>query len=614
MNGKKSDRILGYLMILVGLLFYFSLIGSILGYNIVGFQGLIEYADLFTLTVLSIVVISLSTAFLSYEDHRKISSLGGFLFIVSALLYLVNYISGWNKQFQVLIDSLLLMGIVFIAVSAGIRGLWFKAFYGPKHIGATENLVYKMGTAFKAFSSALAIYWVIYKLLNSDLVSIVFGGGDYILITAFVGYIIGSALESYGGTSPISGAFSGIRSGLTSAFGTSLMLVILSYILMLLGLVSEQWYFLHEKLIYTTLVLFAGTVIAYLMLPGGEVDHFIKTLDRSKKINNIFVARRNGELDFSDDFSVLVESGALVSKLEFDNDEKYKGAYILGYGVYNIKTPFGKLSGSFDKLWIISKEDYWTEIDDSLELSTAGYINLEDFGFLNREAFFDFLKNEEERIIRLISKVKKGATYIKFPFLEIYDGGDKEYVKIGPLTIAETDKSTYISIGPFKIVDENVKALKKFSSKKDAKIVVGLNDKDKGELIIKVFDTHVELVSDKEKIDANQSEIKITGENSVATYSGDEIKVVKGNLTLKAKKGEYAKLVSGSNIVSANLEGDIKIIRGGKVIKIKDKELAHKVIDKIYNTGIKLLEKRFEVEQRDEVSDLLEYLDKLIKD
>ncbi len=609
---KFKYKFVGYAAMFIGLITYFAVILRMIGGNIVPFIQFIGENSA-VLVVISLILVSATVAFFPYEYYNKLSGFGGFLFLVSILLVVVNHIAKYNFELALLSESLMLIGIAFISVSASLRRIYYSSIIEPKGFKAIDTIMSKIGSSFKSLSSTLAIFWVINKLLTMTFVNMIFISEDYLLFTAFTSYIIGSALESYGATYPISGHFSSIKSGLASAFGSTLVLVILSYILMWLNLVSSSWIVLHDRLVYTAFVLLAGTIIAYLMFPGGELKHLIKSYTEEKVATEMInVSRKNGELDVSDNLSIFVESGSLVSKFSLDEgDKKYEGVYITGYGVYTLKSALGKINGSFDKVWLIwEKGDYWKEIVETLGLTKAGYVNLEEFGFLSREAYFDFLKSETRRIGSLLGGLKKQSTYIKLPFLEVYDGADKEYVKVGPLTIIETDKTSYISFGPFKIVDSSVKKLTK---KKEPLMLVGVNDRDRGELIIKVYEDRVAISNKNEQLEVGDERLRVVKGSTILSYSDDEVRVVLDNLVIKAKKGEYAKLVSGKNVIKADSSGYVKIYRDGKVIKLNDKSIAVKIIDKIYTTGLKVIKNRFAFEQRDEISSLLSYLDKLIK-
>ncbi len=609
---KFKYKFVGYALMVLGLLTYFAVVLKMIKGEIVPFINIVG-ENSFILVVVSLILISVTVAFFPYGYYNKLSGLGGFLFLVSILLMVVNHLAKYNIELALLSESLMLLGIAFISVSASLRRTYYGSIIEPKEFKAIDTITSKTGSGFKSLSSTLAIYWVINKLIAMAFVNMIFISEDYLLFTAFTSYIIGSALESYGATYPISGHFSGIKSGLASAFGSALVLVILSYILMWLNLVSSNWLVLHDRLVYTTFVLLAGTIIAYLMFPGGELKHLIRSYTEERGTSEVInVSRKNGELDISDNLSIFVESGSLVSKFSLDEgDKKYEGVYITGYGVYTLKSTLGKINGSFDKVWLVwEKGDYWKEIVDTLGLTKAGYVNLEEFGFLSKEAYFDFLKSETKRISSLLGGLKKESTYIKLPFLEIYDGADKEYVKVGPLTIIETDKTSYISFGPFKIVDSSVKKLTK---KKEPLMLVGVNDRDRGELIIKVYEDRVTIANKDEQLEVGDERLRVVKGSTVLSYSDDEVKVVLDNLIIKAKKDEYAKLVSGKNVIKADKSGYVKIYRDGKVIKLNDRSIAMKVIDKIYTTGLSIIKNRFTYEQKDEISSLLSYLDKLIK-
>jgi len=596
---NERYSIFGFVLFLLGVIMYFTIV-----YHFVEpINFLNDPYKILVALLTSLMVITLSSVYLSYYQKEKVLGLGAALFLITVISLIYMLLVEINLAYITVIELLFLLSITLLSLSK----TWIDV---DEHL---FNRVRSFGIATKSLSFNLAIIWIINKLITLSIVSKIFINQDTLLAVIFFVYIMGSVIESFGVGYRVS-YISSLKSGLTSLFTSSFIVLIVSYILMGLNLVGPNWSFYHDKLLSLVLISLAISILAYILLPTIEHPVGRKTFFSIKKISTgedeVLVARKNGELDLTDDVTLLIESNSVVAPLK---NEEWSGAYVIGGGTYSINTKSGKISGSFDKLWIVWRENnFWNEMIEELALVPASHIDIVNLGFVNKTALLDFVTKEVKRIQELIKEKKKSATHIKLPFLEIYDGPDKEIVKIGPLVVYESDKETYVSVGPMKILQE--KKGKK-SPERLAQLYVGIRDPSRGEILVKIAGDSLSVTTNEVKIESSTDFLKVVKGDNVVKKEGLLISVaLSSGLSIKAEKNSYAKLTKNGTVVKADIDGRIKIIRKDKIYKIVDKALAEKIIDKIYNTAEKILERMTRWEEVKEVKELISFLDKIIKD
>ncbi len=612
---------LGLIVLIFGLLAYLIVLSIPLNLGIFNNANIYSWPTQYLMLVISVISILGSSVYLSFDLKQKIANLGGVLFFVSFLMMIYSLAMSQSYELNIVSEMLFLLSLLLIIGQSNV----VAPFTGEEHINGES-----FGRVLKGSSLAFALIWILNKIVNLVIINVYFLNQDILLASVMGLYIIGSSIESFSLATSTGGILSGIRSSFFSAFTASLMMVVLSYILMGVRFTSPTWQFYHGKLLYITLVLFIGSIILYLISPTLGKEYVRKSFSKKfSKIevvsdrHEIYVARRNGELDLTDNFTALVDSGSIIVPIKTEGD-KINGLYILGGGTYKVITDVGKYSGGFDRLWMLwDNADLWGDIEKELKLTTAGQINIAQAGFLSGRALLDFVEKEIERIKYKMEKKKKSeVTHIKLPFIEIYEGPDKEMVKIGPLVVYESDKLEYVNIGPWRIVEERKTSL---GSKRSArryqkvkggpKLKIGIHDTVRGEISITVGESGLELVTKSEAMKIAPGYLKVVRGEDVLTKSDDAISIkLSDGLILKAERGKFAKLVRNGNIVKVDSSGEIKVIKAGKVIKSYDPDLALRIIDRIYETGEKLLRKAMHFEGKEEITELVSYLDRLIKE
>ena len=607
---KALRKFLGILLFTLGFAIYIYVSALILGFlpvNVVVAQN-----DVYMLEVLSLFLMLTSSIYLSIGTGEKIVHLGGFFFVISILVILYAKIVSGGPHLELVGEMLLLLSITFLMFQSTLMN------YAGSQLLNDYN---RFGKSLKGLASVLALVWIIDKIISLSLVNIAFLNADFLLINLMIIYILGSTVVSFGTAVEMGGTLSGVKSAVIGAFTSTLIMVILSYIVMLLGLTSATWSYYHSKLIYSMLILLVGAIIAYLIMPSFEMEKPWKKWEEimgkppiGSEGENVFVARKNGEIDLTDNVTILVDSGSIIVPLGNEEDQT-NGIYIIGGGTYSVATDAGKYSGSFDKLWLLWKEtNLWNEISEELKLARAAHINVAQSGFISEGALLEFVDKERERILNKISKKESTeTTYIRLPFIEIYDGPDKEFVKVGPFVVYESGGKSLIKIGPWKIVDESEEDVEK---RYPAKAYLGVHDPVRGEIQFTISENHVSLSFGDTVMSVSSDSLKIVKGQNVFVKRGELVKVTLSNgLVISAEKNKRAKLVRNSTVVKASIDGTVKVVKGGRsVYKIIDVDVARKVIDKIYETGEKMIKSAIQAESKDEVKDLINYLDKLIKD
>ncbi|MGQ4891883.1 MAG: hypothetical protein ACP6IP_05250 [Candidatus Njordarchaeia archaeon] len=606
---RNLRKFLGAFLFLLGFALYIYVGGYLLG--LLSPNISIAENTVYVLGIISLSMIIVSSVYFSIDTGEKIVHLGGFFFLISFLLMLYTRIIGEVAHLELIGEIILLLSLAFLMFQSTVMS------YAGIQLFNDYN---RLGRSLKGLASVLALIWIIDKIIHLTIINIIFLNSDFLLINLMTAYIMGSTIESFGTAIETGGVLSGIKSALISAFTSSLIMVILSYIVMMLGLTSPAWNIYHNKLIYSMLILLVGAIIAYLIMPSFEVEKpwkkweaVVKRSHGKTEERRIFVARKNGEIDLTDNVTILVDSGSIV--VPFGTEEDANGVYIIGGGTYSVTTDVGKYTGSFDRLWLLWKEtSLWSDIFDELKLTKAAHINVAQSGFISGEALLEFVNKEQGKILDKISKKeKRETTYIKLPFIEIYDGPDKEFVKVGPFVVYESGGASFIKIGPWKMVDETESGKEK---RVKAKVYLGVHDTVRGEILFTVSENRVDLTFDDTKIKVAPDLLKIVRGQNIFTKRGKSIKVVLSNgLVLSAEKGKHAKLVRNITVVKASIDGSVRVVKGGKAVyKIVDIDVAEKVINKIYETGERMIKRALQAESKDEVKDLISFLDKLVRD
>ncbi len=523
------------------------------------------------------------------EDLRKIVQYLSAVVLLTSIMSLISLRLGFLTSILSPYTELLI--ILFIS---GMTTLLASQWDHEKEIEAQiRGRQIFIGKAVKSLATSLAILWFLLKLNLFSWVPPMFESVDGTLGVGLVLYIVGSGIESINAVSA-SSAVRGFFSGLAIS---SILILILSYILMIINLVSGDWNLYHSAFINLTLVSIVMAVIIHLVLPHGVSPQKLGRVNAKKLKLRIML--RDESVNIGDRVTIMVPRETLV--IPFTTGE-FRGLYFRGPLRYEASVDFKNIAGRASEIVIVARKKGFEEIfenSDELEREDFIYMGLD----LNEVA------NSINTMLKEIGKEEEEKTIVEMPMLKIREGKDFDYVKVGPVVVYDSPEGSLVKVGPLKIVEGG-----KISPPAMRYTYVVINDAERGliriggdrdSLWIRTRREFIEVSNRYKMLKTKGKKIVIRGEKKILKINGTTL-ILHGNRRAIIKKPDR-------KIVADTVTGTVIIESPGKGKKvIRDRDQALATIKRVNETISKVLETTVREPEISEVKDLISYLDRLL--
>ena len=523
------------------------------------------------------------------EDLRKIvqylSAVVLLISIMSLILLRLGFLTSILSPYTELLTILFISGMTALLASQWDHEKEIEAQIRGRQIF--------IGKAVKSLATSLAILWFLLKLNLFSWVPPMFESVDGTLGVGLVLYIVGSGIESINAVSA-SSAVRGFFSGLAIS---SILILILSYILMIINLVSGDWNLYHSAFINLTLVSIVMAVIIHLVLPHGVSPQKLGRVNAKKLKLRIML--RDESINIGDRVAIMVPRETLV--IPFTTGE-FRGLYFRGPLRYEASVDFKNITGRASEIVIVTRKKGFEEIFEN-----SDELGREDFIYMGLD--LNEVANSINTMLKEIGKEEEEKTIVEMPMLKIREGKDFDYVKVGPVVVYDSPEGSLVKVGPLKIVEGG-----KISPPAMRYTYVVINDAERGliriggdrdSLWIRTRREFIEVSNRYKMLKTKGKKIVIRGEKKILKINGTTL-ILHGNRRAIIKKPDrkiVADAVTGTVIIESPGKGK-------KVIRDRDQALA--TVKRVNETISKVLETTVREPEISEVKDLISYLDRLL--
>ena len=630
--GERARKGWGILLLLL-LLWITAVIG------ITPFKAYIE--EIFIFLIIVAVLISLITGTTLAE---KFAILSGHSILLAIILYLtleVNWVVGtqWNLYLQILV-FLFIAGLA-LTISVGAREAKHLRLAFTK-IGILETI----GGGLKFLALLLGLIWF-FTIWHWITLFTLFMTPDQMLLAAITLYIIGGILERGWHPVPYT-AIERLTYGL--AWSTLAMLLLLVFLGFIGWAKGPLWSHVKSQLLAVFIISLLAAFSLSTLKPVSvkEKERSVRTyklkslISASEKVveelggltvgSEIYVVTKNKPL-FSLGKAELAFVPATVAVPIYMGTEEI-GAVFFGKGRYLVDANVKKYEENFEgDVILIGNTRRWKNAKAKAGLTTARPEHLEVWGF---KSINEIISMAEKRLgqVKLwepaITKTRREKreytkidlpglyieetperTVVRLPFIHIEEGPWGEFVKVGPLTIRE-DKTgrTVMGFGPFKIVDEYAPKL----IAGEDRWLVFIYDNTGREISIAAKEGKAVYTVGKTTLHVSDGKLRLIDGDIFVVMKPDKKTVTRNGFSLKVIRGEVLKLVSGNLTLKAHRAGVIKLIdRYGNVHVVRDVDTALKVIEKADEMAEDLIRAILERREVEGLAKFLEELDKEMK-
>lgn len=630
---EHVKKVLGGFLIL--LLFWVAI-----ATGIVPFKQYVE--EVFIAIIIVTILLALTTGSSLAEKFAIIS---GYSMLLAIILYIalnVNWIVGqqWNLYLQILV--LIFLSGLILSITFGTRTLKpFKFESAPK-----SHILKNIGSGLKFLSFLLGFIWL-FTIWHWIALFTLLMTPDQMLLIAVILYIIGGVLER--GWHPVSyTAVERLIYGL--AWNTLGMLILLAIFGFIGWARGPFWSQVKSQLLTIFILAFLAALSLSTLKPASvkEKERSFRTyMFKALKSASDEIVEKLGGLTVGSEVYVVTKSAPLFSlgkaELAFTPatiavpiymGTEEIGAVFFGRGRYIVDANVKTYQESFEgDVVLIGNSKRWKKAKKNANLVAAGPEHIETWDFKTK---YDAVSMAEKRLNQIKlwkpSMLREGEkkyeytridlpgiyiedtperTVVKLPFIHIEEGPEGDFVKIGPLTIRdEKSGKTLVSFGPFKIVDEQAPKL----ITEEDRWLAFIYDKTGREISIAAKEGKVLYTVGKTTLHVSNSKLRLIDGDTRVVMKPHKKSVSRNGFSLKVMKGEFLKLVSGNLTLKAHKSGTIKLVdRYGNVHAIKDINIALKVIEKADEMAEDLIRAILEKREVEGLAKFLEELDKEMK-
>lgn len=608
--------------------------------------GIVPFKQYVEEVFIAIIIATILLAFTTGSNlAEKIAITSGYSMLLAIILYIalnVNWITGqqWNLYLQILV--LLFLAGLTLSITVGARTIKpFKFELTPK-----SHTLKAIGSGLKFLALLLGFIWL-FTIWHWITLFTLLMTPDQMLLLAIILYIIGGVLERGWHPVPYT-AIERLTYGLAwSTLGMLILLAIFGFIGWARG---PLWSQVKGQLLTVFILSFLAALSLSTLKPASvkekersfrtyvfealksASDEIIEKLGGLTVGSEVYVVTKNVPL-FSLGKVELAFTPATIAVPIYMGTEEI-GAVFFGKGRYVVDANVKMYQESFEgDTVLIGNSKRWKNAKKNANLVVARPEHLETWGFKTK---YDVISTAEKRLNqvklwkpRVPREREKKAEYtridlpgiyvedmpertiVKLPFIHIEEGPEGDFVKIGPLTIRdEKTGRTLVSFGPFKIVDDQA-----------PKLIIGedrwlvfIYDKTGREISIAAKEGKAVYTVGKTTLHVSDGKLRLIDGDIKVVMKLHKKSVSRNGFSLKVIKGESLRLVSGNLTLKAHKSGVIKLIdRYGNVHVIRDVNTALKVIEKADEMAEDLIRAILEKREVEGLAKFLEELDKEMK-
>jgi len=532
------------------------------------------------------VVISLLANYIE-SLRQKIQFLSVIVFVISFIMLILSRI---GSSLVLLMSFITVYETIFIAsIGSLISCQWdyskeFEIDVKGKHI--------LIGKVMKAFAVSFAILWFLLKLKLFTQVPLIFKSIDEVLAMGLFLYIIGSGIDAIDQSS-VQDMVKGFFGGLAIS---SLLMTIVSYIIMFFKLVTTDWLIFHSMLVNLTILSITLAIILAIVLSTTEPASFSSKITLKKIRPRILF--NNYEISTEKGLRLVIPKSSLIIPLKRRNQWYI---YLRGDMKYEVRTDLKDFVGQAKDAMIICSRR------SNLENLIHNSEELDEMDLNYMEIKQDDLLDSITKFLREYEKERSYKSEIRMPLMEIIEGEDFDYVKIGPLVVYDSPRGSFVKMGPLKIAEGK---MMRFSPET---FTVLLNEENRGIITAKIAENKliIKVKGEILKITDNYKLFKTRGKKIVKT---DKKVMYWINTTFLMLEGKEKAVIKKprKKIIADATKGTVIFIRGNEEKVIRNEKLAMVIIKRVNETIKSLLDTMIREPEMSEVRNLIWYLDELL--